>query len=158
MTRYSFITAWKLEAPLDKVWDVIYHSEKWSEWWDSVSDVIELKKGDESGLGSIKKYKWKTPLGYTLSFDVETTKVEPPTCLEGIAKGELNGIGKWHLSGNDIHTNVIYHWDVHTTKSWMNYLTPIARPIFRWNHDRVMDKGYSGLCRLLNYSSENNND
>ncbi len=149
MTKYSFITSWILEAPIDKVWYAIFHSEDWSKWWESVSDVSELRKGDESGVGSIRRYRWKTPIGYSLIFDMETTKAEPPFCLEGRATGELNGIGKWNLSADYTRTNVSYTWDVCTTKTWMNCLAPVARPVFRWNHDRVMSKGYSGLCQLL---------
>jgi hypothetical protein len=31
----------------------------------------------------------------------------------------------------------------------MNLLAPLARPIFRWNHDVVMDWGADGLARRL---------
>jgi hypothetical protein len=31
----------------------------------------------------------------------------------------------------------------------MNALTPIARPIFRWNHDRLMRAGGRGLAQRL---------
>jgi hypothetical protein len=38
---------------------------------------------------------------------------------------------------------------VRTTRSWMNALTPLARPVFRWNHDWVMRQGGRGLARRL---------
>jgi len=44
---------------------------------------------------------------------------------------------------------VIYDWRVRTTKRWMNLASPIARPIFKWNHDRVMRWGGEGLARHL---------
>jgi hypothetical protein len=31
----------------------------------------------------------------------------------------------------------------------MNLLSPVARPVFRWNHDYVMRTGGEGLARLL---------
>jgi len=31
----------------------------------------------------------------------------------------------------------------------MNALAPLARPVFAWNHDRVMEWGRSGLARRL---------
>ncbi len=46
-------------------------------------------------------------------------------------------------------TAVVYEWNVHTTKAWMNLLSPIARPVFEWNHDWVMRNGAQGLARLL---------
>jgi hypothetical protein len=32
----------------------------------------------------------------------------------------------------------------------MNWLAPLARPLFRWNHDAVMRAGGRGLAQLLN--------
>jgi hypothetical protein len=32
----------------------------------------------------------------------------------------------------------------------MNLAAPIARPLFKWNHDMVMQQGGKGLARLLN--------
>jgi hypothetical protein len=46
-------------------------------------------------------------------------------------------------------TTVLYDWDVHTTRPWMNLLAPLARPVFAWNHDWVMKRGGKGLARLL---------
>jgi hypothetical protein len=31
----------------------------------------------------------------------------------------------------------------------MNFLAPIARPVFRWNHNVVMHQGGQGLADLL---------
>ena len=29
--EYKFVTVWKTDAPLEKVWNEIYHSERWPE-------------------------------------------------------------------------------------------------------------------------------
>ncbi|HKQ32652.1 MAG TPA: polyketide cyclase, partial [Thermodesulfobacteriota bacterium] len=42
-----------------------------------------------------------------------------------------------------------YDWQVETTKPWMNLIAPLARPIFKWNHDVVMKWGAEGLARRL---------
>ena len=44
---------------------------------------------------------------------------------------------------------VRYDWNVVTTKPWMNLLAPVARPLFKWNHDAVMNWGAEGLARRL---------
>ena len=152
MSRYSFLTTWNINSDVDSVWDAIYRSESWPEWWKSVSEVTELKKGDDYGVGSIRRYRWKTPLGYSLIFNMETTKAQPPSLLEGIATGELEGTGLWQLYASDRVTTVIYKWEVSTTKAWMNLLAPLAEPLFRWNHNMVMDNGRLGLSKLLETS------
>ena len=59
------------------------------------------------------------------------------------------GTGRWRLTPDAGGTRVTYYWDVRTNRWWMNALAPIARPVFRWNHDQVMADGRRGLTRLL---------
>jgi len=147
--EYRFVTIWKAAAPLEAVWNEIYHSERWPEWWKGVEEVIELKKGDDLGVGSVRRYTWKSALPYRLSFESETVRVEPMSLLEGIARGELDGRGVWKLSSDGRYTTVRYDWQVRTSKAWMNLLAPIAEPLFKWNHDVIMGWGAKGLARRL---------
>lgn len=149
MLAYEFVTIWRLEAPIELVWNEIYRSELWPTWWKGVEGVVELRKGDENSVGSVRRYTWKSKLPYRLSFEMETVRVERPTLLEGIATGELEGRGLWRLSTEGKVTVARYDWKVQTTKSWMNVLAPIARPVFSWNHDVVMNWGARGLARRL---------
>jgi len=69
--------------------------------------------------------------------------------MEGRAIGELQGVGQWQLSHDGEVTTARYDWKVETTRAWMNLLTPIARPLFKWNHDVVMAWGREGLAKEL---------
>ena len=149
MASYEFVTIWRVGAPVDKVWNEIYHTEYWPDWWKGVLSVRELKKGDELGVGSIRRYEWKTKLPYKLIFDIETVVVEPVNYLEGIAKGELEGKGIWRLSEDGDSTVVRYDWIVKTNKIWMNVLAPLAKPVFEWNHKVVMSWGAQSLAKRL---------
>lgn len=149
MAAYEFETIWRVYAPIETVWNEIYYSEKWPEWWPGVENVQELRKGDDLGIGSIRRYTWKSKLPYKLTFDVETVRVQPPKILEGRAFGELEGSGFWTLIEDNDTTVARYDWRVSTKKTWMNYLAPLARPIFKWNHDIVMSWGARGLEKRL---------
>jgi hypothetical protein len=157
MTTYSFVTIWRVKAPIENVWNEIYHSQDWPVWWKGVESVVEISKGDERGVGSVHRYTWKSKLPYRLSFDMKTVRIEPPVLLEGIATGELQGHGLWQLSTSGSETAgetagetiVRYDWKVETTKWWMNLLAPIARPLFEWNHNVVMSWGAKGLSERL---------
>jgi len=150
MASYEFTTIWRIKAPIEKVWNEIYNTEYWPDWWKGVINVEELKQGDDLGIGSIRRYTWKTKLPYKLIFDIETVKVVPMTYLEGIAKGELDGKGIWHLEENGNETIARYDWFVNTTKTWMNILAPVAKPLFEWNHKVVMSWGAQSLANRLN--------
>lgn len=150
MAEYEFVTFWRLTAPIDKVWNAIYEVEDWPSWWKGVESVAVLEPGDANGIGTLRRYTWKSKLPYRLIFQMRTTRVEPPHRLDGVAEGELEGSGRWELASVEKGTVVRYTWRVRTTKAWMNLLTPIARPLFEWNHDVVMQQGGEGLARLLN--------
>jgi uncharacterized protein YndB with AHSA1/START domain len=151
MSDYQFVTVWRFDAPLESVWETIKHSERWNEWWKGVISVIELKAGDENGVGSVRRSKWKSALPYTLEFDSEIIRVEPMKIIEARAFGELEGTGIWTFTAeNENRIRVHYDWTVKTTKPWMNYVAPLARPFFRWNHDVIMNWGGDGLAKKLN--------
>jgi uncharacterized protein YndB with AHSA1/START domain len=149
LAEYQFLTTWLLEAERERVWEAIYDSERWPEWWKGVLEADKLEEGDENGVGQFGRYVWRSKLPYKLEFHARTTRVQRPHLLEGTVEGELAGTGTWRLYEEDGTTAVLYRWNVRTTKSWMNLLTPIARPIFAVNHDYVMRNGGEGLAKLL---------
>ena len=152
MADYEFVTIWNFDAPIERVWEQIKHSESWNEWWKGVIRVVELREGDTDGLGSIRRSTWKSKLPYTLEFDSEIIHIEPLKLIEARAFGELEGTGLWQFEKLERGTLVRYDWRVKTTKPWMNLLAPIARPFFRWNHDVIMGWGEEGLRKRLNES------
>ena len=149
MAEYRFLTTWLLEAPRERVWDAIYESERWPEWWKGVLEADKLEEGDEDGVGQYGRYVWKSKLPYRLEFFVRTRRVEKPYLLEGDATGELTGVGRWRLFEQDGVTAAMYEWNVSTSRAWMNALASVARPIFAVNHDYVMRNGGEGLAQLL---------
>lgn len=149
MTRYRFLTAWLLEAPIEPVWEAIYDAERWPEWWRGVESVVELDPGGEDKVGSVSRHRWRSFLPYVVEFESRTTRVERPCLIEGEASGELAGEGRWRLFERGGLTAVLYEWNVRTTRPWMNLLAPIARPAFRWNHGWVMRRGGEGLARRI---------
>ena len=149
MASYEFVTSWEFDAPTERVWDEIYDAERWPEWWKAVEAVVLVAPGDASGIGGVRRYTWRGVLPYRLSFEMITTRVEPFVRLEGQASGELSGSGCWYFSNRDSHTHVRYDWKVETSKRWMQFLRPVARPLFEWNHDVVMRWGFEGLTKRL---------
>ena len=149
MPAYSFRTTWVLEAERERVWDVIYDTDRWTEWWRGVVKAERTAEGDQSGLGQRGSFEWRARIPYTVSFELVSTLVERPHRLGGEASGELEGTGLWRLFEEMGVTAVVYEWDVRTTTPWMNVLAPLAKPIFRANHDWVMRNGAEGLARRL---------
>lgn len=149
MAEYAFLTAWRIAAPRDTVFEAIHASERWPEWWDGVESVVKLEQGDAEGCGSLGRYVWRSAMRYRLEFEMRITHVERPYRMDGSAVGELTGTGQWRLYEDEEGTVALFEWRVRTTRQWMNALAPIARPVFRWNHNRLMRAGGRGLARRL---------
>jgi uncharacterized protein YndB with AHSA1/START domain len=148
MARYEFLTTWCVDARVDVVFDLLHDSTGYPRWWQGVERVVVLESGDETSVGKLVRFTWRSVLPYSLEFDLRVTRVERPYLIEGQATGELEGVGVWRLyEGHG--TAIVYDWRVRTTKRWMNLLGPLARPAFAWNHDLVMRQGAHGLATEL---------
>ncbi|HMT08716.1 MAG TPA: SRPBCC family protein [Pyrinomonadaceae bacterium] len=149
MSVYSFVTNWSFDAMLERVWAEIEDADAWPDWWKGVLNVELLKDGDADGIGSIRRTTWKSALPYELTFDSEVVRIEKHELIEVRAFGQLEGRGLWSFSTDNGRTDVRYDWTVVTNKGWMNLLAPIAKPIFRWNHDVIMRWGEQGMRKRL---------
>ena len=148
MASYTFITTWIVDAPRADVWRAIYDIERWPEWWRGVRKVQQLEEGDAAGIGALYRHEWRSVIPYPVRFDARITRIEPLDLIEADAHGELAGVGRWRFFG-ERETTITYEWNVRTTQRWMNLAAPLARPIFRWNHNVVMHQGGEGLAHLL---------
>ena len=150
MANYVLDTVWRVAAEPEVVWPVLITVEEWPTWWRGVQAVECLKAGDPSGQGRCYRTTWRGRLPYTLTFETETLHLERPVLIESQAHGQLQGAGTWRLWPDGDATQIHYRWAVGTTRPWMNALAPMARPVFRWNHDAIMRWGAEGLGRRLN--------
>jgi len=149
LTRFHLTTQWTLAAPPLPVWDALAQPEAWPSWWRAVERVEVIEPGGPDGVGAYRRFTWRTALPYRVTFNMRTLRVEKPALIEGRADGELTGTGRWTLTPADAGTQVRYDWIVDVTKPWMRLLAPLARPVFAWNHDVVMEWGRQGLERRL---------
>jgi uncharacterized protein YndB with AHSA1/START domain len=151
--QFQLVSEWRIDAPLDRVWDALCAVEDWPGWWPSVRQVKTLAPGNGNGIGAVNRCTWATALPYDLSFDMTVAAMEPMRRIEGHATGELEGTGVWTLSHGDGGANgatmARYDWHVDAARPWMRRLAPLLAPVFAWNHDVVMHRGEDGLRRHL---------
>ena len=152
MASFDFVTIWKVDAPIEVVWKAMYNVEEWPSWWKGVEIVEVIAPGDANRIGRITRNVWKSALPYRLRFDARVVRIEPMSLIEVRYSGELEGSGVMHFSHDGRRTAFRHNWRVSTTKPWMNFLAPIARPFFSWNHKVLMDWGAEGLSKKLGVS------
>jgi hypothetical protein len=52
--------------------------------------------------------------------------------------GDLRGYGTWTLTPRDGKVHVRFDWKVFADRPLLRYLTPVLRPLFRWNHNEAI--------------------
>ncbi len=150
MQAYTLVTVWRIRAPLEKVWEVLSQPERWPTWWPYVKQVQTVQPGNpETGIGLIHRHHWFTCLPYGLCFDLEALEIQPLQSVKTRVSGDLVGVGRCRTRARGPVTLIRFDWHVHTAPRWMNLLSPLARPVFLWNHQRVMAAGEAGLRDLL---------
>ena len=151
MPQYRFVTLWRLQAPIERVFAEIDDAAAWPTWWPNVRRVEPLDPGGDDRIGARYRTTFVGKLPYELRFDLSLTLREPPTSLVGVATGELEGAGEWTLWTEEDWTVVRYVWAIRTTARWMNLLAPLpfVDEIFRLNHHAVMRNGLVGIRRRL---------
>jgi hypothetical protein len=73
------------------VWDAIYDSERWPEWWRGVQRSTS-SRWRRRRRGCALRHVWRSVLPYPVRFACGTTRIELPDLIEGQADGELAGV------------------------------------------------------------------
>ena len=147
--EYRLLTLWRLSAPHQPVFDTVFDSLQWPVWWPGAEHVEQLAPGDSDGIGSLRRYVWKGPLPYRLSFIARATEIDKPRVLAADVEGDLSGFGRWTFRHNGGITTVRYEWEVRTTRLWMNALAPVIGTVLANNHHATMRQGGESLARRL---------
>lgn len=144
--EYHFYDRWLIPVPIEQVWESITHSEHYTRWWGKVYDEVEKhSEGDQNGVGARTRVKVHGPLPYRLGFMVESVCAERPYVLVVKTKGDLVGTGVWRLRSVEGGTEVGYDWRPRAEFPLVRLLSPLLKPLFRYNHDWCMRQGEIGL-------------
>ncbi|MEX0795732.1 MAG: SRPBCC family protein [Acidimicrobiia bacterium] len=149
MAYYKFQSEWALTAAVGRVFELACHPEDFSTWWPSVKVSQLLEEGDEDGVGARAAYTLRSPLLYSMRFVTTTVEIQRPSRIHALVRGDLVGTGTYLLEGDENRTQVRFVWSVSTTKTWMNLFAPLARPVFVWAHQRVMQRGAVAMAKHL---------
>jgi hypothetical protein len=149
MTQYRALTEWRIDASVDRVWDVLLLAREWPTWWRGFRSVTQLDPGDDSGIGMVLQQRWRSLLPYTLTLDLEVTRVERHRLLEGRTSGDMEGLCRWTFEADGNGSIVRFLMAVEPTRAWMKLPLPFARQVFALNYGAIMRWGGEGLARLL---------
>jgi len=147
--HYHFITSWWVDAPIEVVWAALSDARTYLEWWPQVYLEVRVE-GEGLSPGRRSHFRTRGWLPYELHWTATVARVEPPRYLESIASGDFVGRGEWFLEPRRGGTQVRLDWEVDAEKPLLRSLSPILKPLFRWNHGWAMRRAMEGLepyCR-----------
>lgn len=141
--EYVFIDEWDADAPIDAVFDALADARTYPEWWRPVYLTTEADGPPEIGRVSQQHFKGRLP--YKLRTTSQIVALERPRRVEAEVEGDLSGRGIWTLTPTDSGTHVRFDWHVNADRPLLRYLTPVLRPLFRWNHNWAIARAIEGL-------------
>lgn len=149
MTNYRLQTVWWTPTAVDRIWEAMANYAAWPTWWRGIQNVKVLRRGDDSGVGTVLRQWWRSGVPYTLVFDLEMLRIESRRLLDGRASGDLEGACKWTFTPVNGGTEIRFDIDVRPGRWWMNLPIPFAPGIVRASFETIMGWGREGLARTL---------
>lgn len=154
--QYHFLSEYRLRGDPERIWAALIDVDSWPTWWTWLKrvDVLREPSGDD-GLGGIYRNTVRAPAGYGFVYETELTDVDHLHRIDVTSRGDIVGRGRFLLApAPDGALNVSFAWLVETPKRWMTVIAPVARPVFTWNHDRMMTAFGTGLATSADAACE----
>lgn len=148
MKDYVFVDEWRIAAEPAQVWALVRRVEGWHDWWPSVRRVDRLDQPGEAGPERWR-FTFQTRLPYIVVFDAAVIADDPLVGVEIESTGQFWGRGSFGVRMIDGGTLVRFDWRVRPMRRWMRLLSPVAWPVFRWNHRALMVEGGESLARRM---------
>ena len=141
--EYVFVDEWDVDAPPESVFEALADAGTYPTWWTPIYREVDTDGPPAVGCASRQKFKARLP--YALSTVSTIARLEPPHEFEVHVTGDLRGTGVWTLSQVEGKVHVRFDWRVHADRPLLRILTPVLRPLFRWNHNVAIKRAMVGL-------------
>jgi uncharacterized protein YndB with AHSA1/START domain/mannose-6-phosphate isomerase-like protein (cupin superfamily) len=142
-SEYRFVDEWDVAAPAADVFDALADGRSYPDWWRPV--YLDVEADGAPAVGSESRQHFKGRLPYHLHTRSRIVRCEPPHELAVDVDGDLRGHGVWTLTPAGPSTHVRFDWQVHADRRLLRVLTPVLRPMFRWNHNWAIKRAIEGL-------------
>jgi mannose-6-phosphate isomerase-like protein (cupin superfamily)/uncharacterized protein YndB with AHSA1/START domain len=151
--EYVFVDEWDVAAPPQAVFDALADARTYPRWWTPV--YLDVDADGPPALGKVSRQHFKGRLPYHLHTTSTITRLERPHVVQGDVEGDLRGRGTWTLTPTRTGTHVRFDWRVFADRPVLRTLTPVLRPVFRWNHNWAIARAMEGLESYARETSVN---
>ncbi len=143
MLSYTFLDEWDVAAPIESVFAALSDPRTYTEWWAAV--YLRVEADGPPRVDGTSTHIFHGRLPYQLRTVSTMVRMEPPREFEFTVAGDLAGRGIWTLTPTPSGTHVRFDWRVDARRGFIRVLTPVLRPLFRWNHSWAIARAKEGL-------------
>jgi hypothetical protein len=148
--EYHLFTDWRVRGRVEDVFDLIRDLPALTRWWPAVYlEVVERRKGDATGVGSVADLRTKGWLPYELRWQSRIVESNPPYGFTLDATGDFEGRGIWRFEQDGEWVNARFDWRLRAEKPGIRELSFALKPIFSANHRWAMARGEESLALEL---------
>jgi len=140
---YLFVDEWDVAAPPQAVFDALADGRTYPQWWRPV--YLDVESEGPAAVGAESRQHFKGRLPYHLHTRSVISELDAPRRVTADVDGDLRGRGTWTLTPTPAGTHVRFDWQVHADRKLLRVLTPVLRPLFRWNHKWAIARAIDGL-------------
>jgi len=146
--EYRFVDRWFVPSPVEEAYDLIGDTLGYPRWW---SDVFVNVEGDGGPPrpGRHVKIVSRGFLPYLLHWEAEVVEADSPRRFHFTMSGDFVGGGSWTFEPAEGGTNAVFDFRPRVEKPGVKQLSPVLKPLFRWNHRWAMKRGERGVNTLL---------
>ena len=146
--EYEFLTEWRIQAPRELLYEILKEGKEYPRWWPEVYLGAEYHPSNRPDrIGDRVDFFTKGWLPYRLRWTAEAVEHRSPERIEIRATGDFDGRGIWRLEPDGDGTRVSFDWRLRAEKPLLRWLSPLLKPLFKWNHGWAMARGYESLRR-----------
>ena len=143
---YHFEDRWYVPFPIEKVYDVLARPEEYPRWWRGVYLSATPLDGEGKRVAVVARVR----LPYKLSFTIESVMQEKPRLIAFRAAGDfVTNLSRWVLEPRGDGTAVRLEWNPRVEKPVVKFLSPVLKPLFKWNHEWTMRRGERLIAEYL---------
>jgi hypothetical protein len=146
--EYQFMTAWRVAAPVELIYEILKEGKDYPRWWPEVYlDAQYAPSGRADQIGDRVDLLTKGYLPYRLRWTAEVVRLERPHLIEIGASGDFVGGGIWRIDPDGDGSRIRFDWRIRADKPLLRLFSPLLKPLFKWNHHWAMSTGLPRLQR-----------
>ena len=146
--EYRFVDRWTVRAPVEATYDTVGDTLGYPSWWGDVFVSVE-GDGGPPRPGRHVTIVSRGFLPYRLRWEAEIVDAEAPRHFVFTMTGDFVGSGSWSFEPAEGGTNAVFEFRPRVEKPGVKQLSPLLKPVFRWNHRWAMARGERGLDALF---------